>query len=90
VRVELTAGNASGGSLSSSGGSVTVRLDPGVGLEIDAASSGGGVVADLPIRVHGELSRTRVRGTIGEGGAVLKLRSSGGGVRIEPVRAQTE
>ncbi len=87
VRVEFAPGNANGGSLSSSGGGVTVRLDPGVGLEIDASSSGGGVVADLPIRVQGELSRSRIHGTLGAGGAVLKLRSSGGGVRIEPASA---
>jgi len=87
VRVAFVLGNASGGSLASSGGGVTVSLDAEIGLEIDAASSGGGVVADDPIRVQGELSRSRLRGTLGSGGELLRLRSSGGGIRIEPASA---
>ncbi len=83
VRVEFAPGNARGGSLSSSGGGVTVSVDPGVGLEVDASTSGGRVVADIPVRVHGEISKSELRGTIGSGGALLKLRSSGGGIRIE-------
>ena len=83
VRVEFARGNASGGSLSSSGGGVTVSLDPAIGLELDASTSGGRVVADVPVKVRGEISRSALRGTIGEGGATLRLRSSGGGIRIE-------
>jgi hypothetical protein len=83
VRVEFAPGNARGGSLSSSGGGVSVSIDPGVGLEVDASTSGGRVVSDVPVRVRGEISKTELRGTIGGGGALLKLRSSGGGIRIE-------
>jgi DUF4097 and DUF4098 domain-containing protein YvlB len=83
VRVEFSAGNAKGGSLSSSGGGVTVSVDPSVGLNVDASTSGGSVHADVPVKVHGEISKSELRGTIGEGGAMLKLRSSGGGIRIE-------
>jgi DUF4097 and DUF4098 domain-containing protein YvlB len=74
-------GNAHGGSLESSGGGITVALDPNVGLVIDA--EGNHVRSDLPLRVQGEISRHSLRGTLGNGGEKLYLHTSGGGVRIQ-------
>jgi hypothetical protein len=83
VRVGFAAGNAKGGDLHSSGGGVTARVDPSVGLEIDAYASGGDADCELPVTVRGKMKDNTVRGTLNGGGAVLKLRSSGGGVTIE-------
>jgi hypothetical protein len=82
VSVAFAAGNARGGSLDSSGGGVSAQVDPGVGLEIDAAASGGSVDCDLPVTVRGRMSRDSIHGQLNGGGSVLKLRSSGGGVAI--------
>ena len=76
-------GNARGGSLESSGGGITVAVDPGVGLSIDA--EGNRVQTDLPLRVQGEISHRSLRGTLGNGGEKLRLRTSGGGIRIQPL-----
>jgi len=84
VRVTFAAGNARGGSLDSSGGGVSARVDAAVGLEIDASSSGGSVSTDLPITIRGKVSRDRIHGKLNGGGALLKLRSSGGGITLEP------
>jgi hypothetical protein len=59
VSVGFAAGNAKGGHLSSSGGGVAATLDPTVGLEIDASSSGGAVDCDLPLTVRGRVGRDR-------------------------------
>ena len=83
VSVVFAAGNDLGGSLSSSGGRVTAVLDPSVSLVIDASTSGGSVKSDLPLTVRGTFSKSALRGDLNGGGAVLKLRSSGGGIRIE-------
>jgi hypothetical protein len=83
VTVRFSSGNNAGGSLSSSGGRVTAHLDPSVSLDIDASTSGGSVRSDLPVTVRGSISKTALRGQLNGGGAVLKLRSSGGGIRIE-------
>jgi hypothetical protein len=83
VKVSFAAGNAKGGDLHSSGGGVTARLDPTVGLEIDAYSSGGDADCDLPVTVRGKMKDDTIQGKLNGGGAVLKLRSSGGGVNIE-------
>jgi hypothetical protein len=83
VLVEFVPGNDMGGTLSSSGGRVTAVIDPGVSLEIDASTSGGSVYSDVPLTIRGEVSKSKIHGTINGGGALLKLRSSGGGIRIE-------
>jgi len=83
IDVEFAPGNSEGGSLSTSGGGITVTLDAGANLEIDASTSGGSVRSDLPITVRGEMDKRSIRGTLGGGGATLKIRASGGGIRIQ-------
>jgi DUF4097 and DUF4098 domain-containing protein YvlB len=80
IEASFSRGNARGGSLESSGGGISVSLDPGVGLSIDA--HGNSVSSDLPLTVHGEISRRSLRGNLGRGGENLRLRTSGGSVRI--------
>jgi DUF4097 and DUF4098 domain-containing protein YvlB len=80
IEASFARGNARGGSLESSGGGISVSLDPGVGLSIDA--HGNSVTSDLPLTVQGEISRRSLRGTLGRGGESLRLRTSGGSVRI--------
>jgi hypothetical protein len=82
VSAVLRADNSAGGTLSSSGGGVSVDIDPGARFSIDASSSGGSVSCDLPVRRQGKESRTSLRGDLNGGGAPLHVRSSGGGIRI--------
>jgi DUF4097 and DUF4098 domain-containing protein YvlB len=83
IEASFARGNARGGSLESSGGGISVSLDPGVGLSIDA--HGNSVTSDLPLTVQGEISRRSLRGTLGKGGESLRLRTSGGSVRIRAI-----
>lgn len=82
VRAYLTEQPAADCHLSSSGGSVEVYLAEGLSLDLDAQASGGRVSTELPVEVSGTLSRDRLRGNLNGGGPELRLRSSGGGVRI--------
>lgn len=82
VTVRFAAGNNHGGELSSSGGGVRAEVDPAVALTIDASSSGGDVESDLRVTVQGVIQKRSLRGDVNGGGAVLRLRTSGGGVRI--------
>jgi len=86
VTVRFAPGNGRGGVLSTSGGGVRTELDPSVALTIDASSSGGDVDSDLPVTIQGRVASTSLRGNLNGGGAVLRLRSSGGGVRISATR----
>ena len=83
IEASFTKGNARGGSLSTSGGGIRVAIDPSVGLRIDA--SGNSVHADIPITVQGAISRGKLQGTLGRGGELLRLYTSGGGVRIQGI-----
>ncbi len=80
VEVEFARGNSRGGTIESSGGGVSVALDPTVGLAIDA--SGNSVHADLPVTIQGEVSRRHLHGNLGSGGEPLRLHTSGGSVHI--------
>jgi hypothetical protein len=80
IEASFAKGNSRGGSLETSGGGIEVSLDPDVGYEIDA--QGNSVKTDLPVRVVGEISRRSLRGTLGKGGSLLRLRTSGGSVVI--------
>jgi len=81
VEVNFAPGNARGGELSTSGGGVTAAVDPAARLTIDASTSGGGVTSDLALTTR-SFSRTSIRGDLNGGGSPLRLRTSGGGIRI--------
>jgi DUF4097 and DUF4098 domain-containing protein YvlB len=80
IEASFSRGNARGGTLESSGGGITVAVDPSVGLSVDAR--GNSVSTDLPLTVQGEYRRGSLRGTLNHGGESLRLRTSGGSVRI--------
>jgi len=82
VRARFDRGNTHGGVLETSGGSIHVALDPRVNLELDASTSGGHVVSDIPIKVVGRISGRSLRGTLGSGGELLKLHTSGGSIHL--------
>jgi hypothetical protein len=72
-------------SLSTSGGSIRVAVDKTAAFRLDAATSGGGVrAAGLTIRLeNGGLGKSRLVGDVNGGGALLKLRTSGGGIDVK-------
>lgn len=76
-------GNAHGGLIETSGGSIHLRIDPSANLELDASTSGGSVRSSIPLRVVGTASRRVLRGTLGSGGELLRVHTSGGSVLIE-------
>ncbi len=83
IHASFARGDAQGGELETSGGSIHVGLDPSVNLTIDAATSGGSVSSDLPLNdVTGKISSSHLRGSLGSGGSVLRLRTSGGSIHI--------
>jgi len=69
--------------LKTSGGSITVYLPDNIDAEIDAHSSGGRVSTDFPVTVRGKLKSNSLSGKINDGGPIIKLRTSGGGIRIK-------
>ena len=71
-------------SLGTSGGDVRVTVDKSAAFQLDAATSGGSVRADgLTITLDGGgAGKSRLSGKVNGGGPVLKLRTSGGSIRV--------
>ncbi len=87
VEVSFAKGNAHGGRIESSGGGITVAVDPNVDLSIDASTSGGTVRNDIPITVVGKVKGSSIKGTLGKGGETLYVHTSGGSVSLGAVGA---
>lgn len=82
VEVGFAKGNAKGGKIESSGGGITVSVDPNVDLAVDASTSGGSVRTDIPVKITGKVNGSSIRGTLGKGGETLYVHTSGGSVNI--------
>jgi DUF4097 and DUF4098 domain-containing protein YvlB len=82
VKVAFGRGNAKGGEIETSGGDIKVRVDPAVSLNLDASASSGEVTSDLPLKVTGEISQSRLHATLGSGGETLRVHTNGGSVHI--------
>jgi DUF4097 and DUF4098 domain-containing protein YvlB len=82
VNVAFARGNAKGGEIETSGGDVKVRVDPAVSLDLDASASSGEVTSNLPLKVTGAISGSRLHATLGSGGETLRVHSNGGNVHI--------
>lgn len=67
-----------------SGGGITVKVDPEVALDIDASTSGGSIINEIELLTE-RVSRTFLRGKLGGGGEQLRVRTSGGSIRILPL-----
>jgi hypothetical protein len=70
--------------LSTSGGEVKVSVAKDVGFHLDASTSGGEVdAAGVTITIdHGGMGRSSLSGQVNGGGPSLKLRSSGGDIKV--------
>jgi hypothetical protein len=68
--------------LSSQDGSITLRLPELFPAELDASTGDGSVTLDFPVKVSGSLSRSRIHGTIQEGGPRLELRTGDGSIHL--------
>ena len=82
VEVAFGRGNAKGGEIETSGGDIKVRVDPAVSLNLDASASSGEVTSDLPLKVTGEISQSRLHATLGSGGQTLRVHTNGGSIHL--------
>jgi hypothetical protein len=72
--------------LATSGGSIGVRLIESVALDLDAKTSGGKISSEFSAETN--KSGNKMRGKINGGGPLLTLRTSGGGISVNKLRAR--
>ncbi len=87
IRATITEQPAENCSLTTSGGSVHVKVASDVKFDIDAkTSSGSRLRTDFDILVEGgSLKKNAVRGSVNGGGPTLYLRTSGGGISVNQI-----
>jgi hypothetical protein len=74
--------------LFTSGGSIDVRLNRNVHVDLDASASGGGVWTDFDVPNRGDRHPNELRAPLNGGGPRLYLHSSGGGVNVRHVDSE--
>ncbi|MDJ0785854.1 MAG: DUF4097 family beta strand repeat-containing protein, partial [Myxococcota bacterium] len=80
IRIDFD--GAPAGEVQTSGGSIQVSWPEHLGTRLDANTSGGRVRIDECFQVSGQVGRKKVQGDVGGGGERLRLRTSGGDIRI--------
>ena len=63
-------------------GAITIALPASAGADLTAETTNGTIASDFPLTVSGRFSRTRLSGTIGDGGRALRLTTTNGDIEI--------
>jgi DUF4097 and DUF4098 domain-containing protein YvlB len=86
IHVQLPAPIQGDVDLESSGGGIILRTAADAGFKLDAETSGGGVSSELPVTVIGRRESNELKGDVNGGGdRTVRLRTSGGGIRVKKV-----
>jgi hypothetical protein len=84
IRAETGSAPAADWDIATGDGAITLRLPGGFNAELDAHTNDGGIhMRDLTLtNVSGELRRNSVRGQLGSGGRLVKLRTGDGSITL--------
>lgn len=69
-------------SFTTTNGSVTVYAPPTLSADLDISTTNGRLSSDFPVTVDGTFRRNSIRGTLGQGGPSLVVRSTNGSVSL--------
>ena len=83
IQLALTGQPEKDSQLTTSGGSINVHLASDVGLRVHGTTSGGRVRLADDLAFAGDASKKSVSGSLNEGGPELRLRTSGGSIRLQ-------
>jgi hypothetical protein len=64
-------------------GSVTVYAPPAIDADLEMSTTNGVLITDYPLTVSGQIARNSVRGTLGQGGRSIVVRSTNGNVALK-------
>lgn len=73
---------ATGWTVHTGDGGVTLRLPEGFAADLDAHTGDGHITVDLPLKAEGEVHEDAVSGKINGGGQMLKVRTGDGSVHL--------
>jgi len=83
ITLDLTRGGSTGSiSAETTNGGISLIIPEGRSAELEAETTNGGITVDFPVQVQGRIGR-RLRTTIGEGGPMIRLETTNGGIGIK-------
>lgn len=63
-------------------GGIQLTVPEGVNARLEASTTNGGITVGFPITVQGQLGRQRLSATLGNGGSLIDLVATNGGIQI--------
>jgi hypothetical protein len=86
IRVRALKGSKleSGWNVNSGDGSIEVAIPNDLSADLDADSGDGRVTSEVPLTIHGTISKSRVHGKLNGGGQTLTIHTGDGAVRLIP------
>ena len=82
VELEEIEKTAPGMLLSSTSGDVSLFLPEDISADIEANTTSGRISSEFRILIEGELGKRAIRGTIGEGGIKIRLKTTSGDISL--------
>ena len=82
VELEEIKETASGMLLSSTSGDITLFLPKDAAVNIEAETTSGRISSEFRILIEGEIGKGKIRGTIGEGGIKIRLKTTSGDISL--------
>lgn len=70
-------------SLHTGSGNIRLRVPSSAGFDLDAHTDSGAVRSSHDVLVHGTLRRGDLKGKVGQGGAIVELRTGSGDIQID-------
>ena len=64
-------------------GSITLELPASLDADLDISTVNGRIDTDYPVTIQGTINRKRLRGTVGDGGRLLKASTVNGSVTLK-------
>jgi len=85
IEAQALAGStmASGWTLHTGDGSVTLRLPANFAADVDLHTNDGEITLDMPVAVEGRLGGRNIRGKMNGGGNLLTIHTGDGSIRLE-------
>jgi Toastrack DUF4097 len=82
VRLTGDSWRGDGLDLATTNGGVRLRVPEDYSARLEARTTNGGIDTDFPVAVEGRLSRRNLSATLGQGGALVSVRTTNGGVHV--------
>lgn len=71
---------------STGNGEIMLAVPDDFGAELDASTGSGRITTQIPMRIQGRIDPRHMRGTLGDGGSRLSLRSGNGDIEVRRAR----